>query len=155
MTPIKSIFFWQFIINAISFSIFLNRSKSNFFSPYIKILFIFDWIKFLSTGSIEDDLRSIHLFFSLSHQLANLFCGGDVPAASSLPRGFGRRSRHKCHALPVVNDLGVDMVQASIHREPWTGGGARNLISDSLVNRLPYFLACLSSHCVHLLKSED
>jgi hypothetical protein len=97
-------------------------------------------------ASIEHDVLDSLLFCAVCEHLADLFRGCDVPAGSSAPCWFDRRCGDKSHALSVVYDLRVDMVHAAVDREPRALGGTRNLISNPLVNRFPYFLACLSSH---------
>src|ERR1700682_4617001 len=53
-------------------------------------------------ASIENHLLDSLLFCAVRNQLADLFGGGDVPASSSPPGCFGRRSRHERHTLTVV-----------------------------------------------------
>jgi hypothetical protein len=96
--------------------------------------------------SIEHDVLDSLLLCAVRDHLADFFRGRDVPAGSSAPCRFDRRCGHKSHALSVVYDLSIDVVHAAVHREPRALGGTRDLISNPLVNRFPYFLASFSSH---------
>src|ERR1022692_2409223 len=90
----------------------------------------------LVTAPIENHFRNSRGNGALGDDASNDFCRGNVAATLGIfPRflinGTGGNKRRAC---AVVNDLRVNLIQRTIHGEPRTFGGARNLLAHAAMN---------------------
>ena len=91
--------------------------------------------------AVKHHLLDTFFFGPLRDQLPNLFGRRQVPARLLLALGLlatRRRGGHKSHAIAVVNELGVDMIQRAINIEARTPLTALKPLANASVNPSPY-----------------
>src|SRR6185503_10890365 len=97
------------------------------------------------TAAIENHLLDTLRDRAFGNCLADTACGVEITAGAGAQIFLGRRRRHECLALAVVDYLRVDVVQAAIDREPRSLGASFYFAANARVNRGPHF--CSISVC--------
>src|SRR5262249_54012210 len=91
--------------------------------------------------AIEHDLRDALVLGALGDQASHRFRGVNVAAITHARALLDRRSGTDRHALIVIDQLGVNVIDAAKNREPRTGAGSPDLFANARVDRAPHILS--------------
>src|SRR5215471_430078 len=82
----------------------------------------------------------------LGNDTPDFFCGSQVSAAPSPESIFGSRRSNYSRTRLVIHELCVNVLQTTIHRQPWPLAVALHFGPYSFVHRLPHNAASLLRH---------